>query len=195
MDLRSFIAVELDEGLRRRVAAFQAELARVGSDVKWVEVENLHVTLKFLGDVDDADLPRICQIMDKAVAGRQPFTLWIEGAGSFPPGRPPRTVWVGAREEPPQAAGGSRLAAIYRNLDQGLQAVDVPPERREFVPHVTLGRVRSGRAARELAAALAGAADRQFGEQEVTTLTLFESSLDPEGPTYTPLYRAVLGKH
>jgi 2'-5' RNA ligase len=188
MSLRAFIAVELAEAVRRNVAALAAEFRRLGADVKWVEAENIHVTVKFLGQVEESDLRAICRVMDEAVAGIEPFGLAVAGAGSFPPGRRPRTIWVGLEEEAPH------LTEIHRRLDSGLTALNVPPDRRGFAPHVTLGRSRSERGLDRLAAAIAAAAGRRLGEQQVDALTLFQSDLTPEGPVYTPLYHAALGR-
>src|SRR5512143_1511341 len=122
MGLRAFIAVELADETRRNVAALADEFGRLGADVKWVETENIHVTLKFLGQVEDADLRAVCRVMDESVAGLAPFDLDVAGTGSFPPGRRPRTIWVGLVDEE------QRLAEIHRRLEQGLVALNIPPE-------------------------------------------------------------------
>jgi len=185
--VRSFIAIELDERVRRGLARLEGELKESGAAVRWVEPANLHVTVKFLGQVEEADLPRVCGIMDEAVAGVAPFRVSVAGAGSFPPARRPRVVWVGAR------ADGDQLEVIHRRLEAGLQEVGVAPERRRFVAHVTLGRVRSSRGVDRLAEDIARSADRDFGAVTAEALTLFESKLTRTGPTYVTLYRASLG--
>jgi 2'-5' RNA ligase len=188
MGIRAFVAIELSERVRRGLADLLEELKGSGADAKWVEPKNLHLTVKFLGQVGEGDVGRVCGIMDEAVAGAAPFRLRIAGAGSFPGGRRPRVVWVGAH-------GATRdLEAIFRRLEEGLAAVGVEPDGRPFVSHVTLGRLRSPRGADRLAERIARSAERDFGEITVEALTLFQSDLSPKGPTYTPLYHASLGR-
>jgi len=188
MSIRAFIAIELDEPVRRGLADLQEDLERSGADVKWVKPANLHLTVKFLGQVEDETVRRVNEIMEKAVEGVAPFGLRIAGAGSFPRGRRPRVVWVAAHEV------GSALEAIHRRLEKGLASVGVAPDGRRFVAHVTLGRVRSGRRAERLADGIDRAADREFGEVTVNALTLFESTLTPTGPIYGSIGRASLGR-
>jgi len=187
MGVRTFIAVEIDDAVRQAVAAVIRDLAQAEARVKWVAPENLHVTVKFLGDIDDEDIPRACDILTEAVAGIDPFPVHVSGIGSFPPGRRPRIVWAGARED------GNGLKTIHARLDDRLQDIGVAPERRAFAPHVTLGRVKSPRGADRLVDLIAAAADRAFGTTTVEAVTLLESMLRPDGPIYTPLYRAAPG--
>ena len=188
MSIRAFIAIELDEPVRRGLADLEEDLKRSGAEVKWVKPANLHLTLKFLGQVEEDAVSRVSGIMEEAVEGVAPFGLRIAGAGSFPRGRRPRVVWVAAHE------AGSTLEAIHRRLEKGLSSVGVAPDGRRFVAHVTLGRVRSGRRSERLADDIDRAAEREFGEVTVDALTLFESTLTPTGPIYTAIGRASLGR-
>ena len=188
MSIRAFIAIELAEPVRRGLADLQEDLGRGGADVKWVTPANLHLTLKFLGQVEEDTVPRVCGIMAEAVEGLAPFGLRIAGAGSFPSGRRPRVVWVAAHE------AGSTLVVIHRRLEKGLSSVGVAPDGRRFVAHVTLGRVRTGRRVERLAEGIDRAAEREFGGVTADALTLFESTLTPTGPIYTAVGRASLGR-
>src|SRR5687767_7627551 len=109
--LRTFIAVELEKGIRSRCLTLQETLARSAEDVKWVEAENLHVTLLFLGEVDERDLPAVCQVVGAACAEISPFTMSIEGVGCFPNLRRPRTLWVGV------GRGTQDLVALHDALE------------------------------------------------------------------------------
>src|SRR5919199_6608125 len=93
--LRTFIAVDLGKALRDRCVALQEVLARTGTEVKWVEAENLHVTLLFLGEVDDRAVPALCRAVAECCAGHDAFALSVETVGCFPNPRRPRTVWAG----------------------------------------------------------------------------------------------------
>src|SRR5579863_2355390 len=94
--VRTFIALDPGKAIRERMVALQISLGRTGAEVKWVEPENLHVTLLFLGEVDNRDLVPVCRAVEEAARGRQAFELSIEGAGCFPNMRRPRVLWIGA---------------------------------------------------------------------------------------------------
>src|SRR5438309_10904162 len=96
--LRTFIALDLGKTVRDKAVALQESLARAGSDVKWVEPENLHVTLLFLGEVDDRDVPAVCRSVGECCKQQQPFTMSVERLGCFGNPRRPRTVWLGVSE-------------------------------------------------------------------------------------------------
>src|SRR5262245_12973776 len=93
--LRTFIAVGIDKAIRDRAVALQETLGRSGVEVKWVEPENLHVTLLFLGEVEDKALPGVCRVVAECAARHEPFEMSVESAGCFPNPRRPRTLWVG----------------------------------------------------------------------------------------------------
>ena len=96
--IRAFLAVELPEPLRREVAAFQSELRSSGADVKWVEAENLHLTLKFLGKIETAQAASLKERLSAGLKGVSPFTVRLEGIGAFPKTTFPRVLWVGVGE-------------------------------------------------------------------------------------------------
>ena len=180
--LRAFIAVGLSEETRAALAEVQSELRRVQADVKWVAVESIHITLKFLGWVDDAMLEKIKAVAASCAAGGA-FSYTVNGLGSFPPGRKPRVVWAGVTD------GAARLIALAQKLDAALEPLGFEKENRPFVPHLTIGRVRSPRKAELLAPAIEHHASTMFGTCEVSELILFESKLSPRGATYLPVER------
>src|SRR4029077_10512280 len=112
--LRTFIAVDLGQPIRDRCVALQEMLARTGTEVKWVEEENLHVTLLFLGEVEDRAVPALCRAVAEVCAARDTFPLSVETVGCFPTPRRPRTVWVGVGE------GGAELVALHDALEPPL---------------------------------------------------------------------------
>jgi 2'-5' RNA ligase len=185
--IRTFIAVALSEPIRDAVVALQKELARTGTAVKWVEPENLHVTLVFLGEVEDRAIPQVCRITTDAVRGHAPFRLTVERTSAFPSPRRPRTLWVGI------GAGVQELTAIHDALEPPLKDLGYRMEDRQYTPHVTLGRIKSDNDTDQLAAALTKRAGWTGGEMTVHEVCVLSSELTPDGPIYTVLGRAPLG--
>jgi 2'-5' RNA ligase len=185
--LRTFIAVDIGKAIRDRAVALQERLAATGAPVKWVEPENLHATLLFLGEVDPRDMPDVCRAVAEVCRRFAPFTLSIETAGCFPNARRPRVLWVGVGE------GAQELVALHDALE--LPLLDLGCYRREerkYSPHITLGRVRAERPDDGLARALAGQACWRGGQVPVREVLVMSSELTPQGPVYTVLSRARL---
>jgi 2'-5' RNA ligase len=185
--IRTFIAVDLGKTIRDRAVALQEQLARAGTEVKWVEPENIHVTLLFLGEVQDREVPRVCQIAADGARAQPVFLLSVEGVGCFPNPRRPRVVWVGV------GAGAQPLCALHDALEGPLQELGYRREERRYTPHVTLGRVKSDRPTDRLGAELGAHAGWKGGETTVRELLVMSSQLTPRGPVYTVLSRPRLG--
>jgi 2'-5' RNA ligase len=184
--VRTFIAIELPSEVRPYLADCQSRLKRAGGDVRWVRPELIHLTLVFLGDVPADMLGDVETAVRSAVAGFGPLTLRLGGAGCFPPRGAPRVIWLGV-EEPT-----GRLAALQKSLAQAPAAFAEKAEDRAYAAHLTLGRVRSPRGARDLSAAV-GAMGGQTGPTfAAAEVTLFRSDLSPQRPTYTALARVAL---
>ena len=184
--MRTFIAVELDEAIRERLAAAQERLRGAGPKVKWVRPERMHLTLKFLGEIDPETVDAVADAMVAAVEGVAPFEFAVAGIGAFPPRGAPRVVWAGVDD----AAGG--LTRLHKGLERELRKLGFPREKRAFRPHLTLGRVKERRGSERLRAQMAADAGAAFGLQRVEELVLFESVLSPQGPTYTAQRRQPL---
>src|SRR5215831_13551301 len=146
--LRTFIAVDLGQAIRDRCVALQEALARTGTDVKWVGPDNLHVTLLFLGEVVDRDVPALCQAVAGCCAEIEAFPMSVETVGCFPNPRRPRVVWAGVGE------GLQPLCALHDDLEVPLLDLGYRREDRRYTPHITLGRVKSEHPTDKLAAAL-----------------------------------------
>jgi 2'-5' RNA ligase len=185
--LRTFVAVDPGKAIRQQMIALQEALARTGAEVKWVEPDNLHLTLLFLGEVDDREVPRVCRIVQEGCARQPPFPLSIEGVGCFPNPRRPRIVWVGVGE------GTQPLVFLHDALEIPLQELGYRREERRYTPHLTLGRVKGERDTQGLAQTLARRVDWKGGETVAREVLVMSSELRPAGPSYTVLSRCRLG--
>ena len=190
--VRSFIAVELPSAARDAVERVMRELrATAGDGVRWVRPEGIHLTLKFLGDIDVDSVPAISTALGRCADSAAPFDLYLEGVGVFPNARRPRVVWVGL--------GGAleSLQGLQQSVERELEALGFTRERRAFTPHLTLGRVRDGASAqqgRALSEAIAGASVQPGVVLPVRELALMKSDLQPTGAVYTRLHAARLGQ-
>lgn len=178
--LRSFVAIPLAPGLRRDLAAWQRTLAARVGGVKWVEEENFHLTLKFLGDTPRHAVGDIQAALERVAAEHGPFEMVLREAGVFPPAGTPRVLWVGAD-------GGEALASLQRGVDEALAALGWKPEDRAFQPHLTVGRVRREGPRGDLGPALITARNRVWGAMVVDGFALMQSTLTPRGPIYREL--------
>jgi 2'-5' RNA ligase len=186
MPLRTFLALDLDEVIRRHLVRTQQELDRAGAVVRWTGLEQLHVTVKFLGDVPDADLPAVCEMAREMAAGVEAFDFQVTGLTSSPPTGHMRMVWVGI-EDPT-----GRMAELNARLEEAAEILGFKREIRRFHPHLTLGRVKSGQRVPELRHAVAAVAETSFGTQGADELVVYSSSLTPEGPIYAAMARVPL---
>ncbi len=187
--LRTFIAVDLGQKLRDRCVEMQENLARLGAEAKWVEPDNLHVTLLFLGEVDERAIPDVCKAVAGVCAEQDPFALSVETVGCFGSPRRPRTLWAGVGE------GAAELTALHDALEPPL--LDLGCYRREerlFTPHITLGRAKNADPNDSLAPALKKYATWSAGEVDVTEVLVLSSELTRNGPIYCVLSRARLRK-
>jgi 2'-5' RNA ligase len=185
--IRTFIAVDPGRAVRDRLVELQQDLGRAGRGMKWVEPENLHVTLLFLGEVDDREVPDVCRAVTDSCAARDAFVLTVAGVGCFGSPRRPRTVWAGL------TGGAPELVALHDALEPPLMELGCyRREDRPFTPHLTLGRVQGGRVAAGLGDALLRFRGWRGGSTEVHEVLVMSSELRPAGPVYTVLSRAKL---
>jgi 2'-5' RNA ligase len=186
--VRSFTAVEISSEVRSKTQKLIAALAASSANVKWVEAESLHVTLKFLGNVQMLEVPEVCEAVAEAVADLPPFDVQFCGAGAFPNLERPRTVWVG------MTRGTDEMIALHDAIEHRLAELGFRSDGRRFRPHLTIGRVRSSSPAeiRELASLLADQQDFIGGSGDVSEVVVFSSEQARGGPVYEPLSHAEL---
>ena len=190
--IRLFYGVYVDEALRDAVVELQERLRVPGPRIKWVERQNLHFTLRFIGDVP------VSRAADFAAAGRAAalactsFDIQLQGAGAFPSPANPKTIWLGA------AGGAEAMIQLHRALSDVLDtAALAEPEGRAFVPHCTLGRVRQGRGRqrqeyRRLADVIEAEAETEIGGMRCDEFCLISSTLTSSGPQYETVERFTL---
>ncbi|MEN6356528.1 MAG: RNA 2',3'-cyclic phosphodiesterase [Armatimonadota bacterium] len=179
--IRTFVAVLMDDAIRRRVAEVQSQLKKLAPDVKWVAPENFHITMKFLGNVDEAVLPDVISAVEEGAQGFSPFDLAISSVGAFPNPARARVVWVGS------ADGREKLAELARSIDKKLVEMGFEKEDKPFKAHITIGRVKTSRFLRALAEGIGKVDANNLGTQRVSGVAVMRSNLGREGPTYTPI--------
>lgn len=189
---RLFIAVDLSVAVVEKLAILQAEIARrLGDDsasVRWVAAPQIHVTLNFLGDVEEPVIPMLDEVLGKLVRPLFPFEVMCCRLGAFPDLGHPRILWAGLDEK-----GAEVMGLLRQTIEQDLGELGFAADPREYHPHVTLGRVRSVEALdmRELAGDLT---DLELGTSYIKDIALFESRLGSDGPQYIVRRRFPLGE-
>jgi 2'-5' RNA ligase len=186
--MRLFVAMNLPSEIRDRMAAVQDRLRRAQADVSWVRAENIHVTLKFLGETEPKRLQRVRPALAEVARAGASFSMQVSGVGSFG-GRIPRVVWVAVGD------GAETLTQLAASIEVALGRVGFPKERRGFTAHLTVGRVRSPRNTEALVAALQEFHAEKFGTFSATEFELMQSELHPSGSVYTVLEKFPLGSH
>ena len=182
--MRTFIAISLPQTIRETLLSLQRELKTTEADVKWVIPENMHLTLKFLGETEDKLIPEIVNLLRGISCTHKPFLIRLSHLGAFPKIPSARIIWMGIEE------GKNASRNIAQTLDQQLLALGFPQEERDFSAHITLGRVKSGFNRDKLAKQLITMQTTPNNtplEFLATTLTLYKSTLTPKGPTYEAL--------
>lgn len=187
--LRTFIAVKVR--LTRRVSELLEELGQLGRAIRPVRENQLHVTLKFLGDLPESQLDDVRQILRQVVSGQPAFPLQLTGLGAFPTSRRPSVVWIGLRDQDQKAAHATRMIEMAGTLDRELSRLGIPRESRSFHPHLTVARIK-GRPPERLGQLLEEHADTAFGPQHFEAVYLIKSELRPQGARYSDLEEVVL---
>jgi len=181
--IRTFVAIELPGAVRDRLGEVSRSLAHMGPRIRWVRPHSLHITLKFIGDVDASRIPELVEVVGRVSSAHDPFQLATTEVGGFPSVSKARVVWVGLRGHL------ESLARLQRDVEASLAQLEIPRDRRPFSPHVTLGRARRGPV--DIGSPDAGSAKPTwFG---VDRITLMQSELRPDGAVHTPLGFGALG--
>jgi len=178
--VRSFLAFDIDNAeVRKNLADAQKLVAQTGADLKLVELENIHMTVRFLGDITLNMADKVFEEMKKVQF--TPFNVQISGVGVFPSLSYPRVVWAGISE------GADQLRNVFSQLEPRLQGLSFTPDPKGFSPHLTIARVRSARNKEELSEVVQKNAKYDFGVLKAECLRLKRSELTPKGPIYSTL--------
>ena len=186
--MRLFIAVDLSSEVTTHARKVIERLQATEARARWVDVRQMHLTLSFLGDVDEMEMPAICKALDEVGDDCEPFDLEVGGVGAFPSADNARTLWLGILR------GEEELCVLHQRLDDRLRELGYPGEERRYKPHLTIGRVRENppELLDALCAELAKLGDLHAGVADVCELVLYQSKPGREGPTYEVLHSAEL---
>jgi 2'-5' RNA ligase len=184
---RTFIGIDIGDAIRTSAIALQKELAKTGAEVKWVTPKSMHVTLLFLGEVDDRELHPVCKAVKAAATSEPPFTLRVSGVGAFPTSRRPKVLWAGITD------GAEPLQRLYGSLEEKMLDLGCyRKEERGYTPHLTLGRVKGDADGLTVAGELQKRLAWDGGRTAVDEVLVFSSEMDRDGPVCTVIGRAPL---
>lgn len=181
MNLRCFIAIVIPDSLKKQIIEMTDLLKKYDADIKWVNPENIHLTLKFLGNTPQSLLTKINETINEAVLPYSPFYIKIYGTGVFPNKKHPRVIWIGIKD--PEI-----LINLRNAIEQSISSLGYQKDEKEFKPHLTLGRVRSQKGIMHIINNLEDFKDKDFGSIYVDNIKLMKSDLKPKGAEYTCLY-------
>ncbi len=187
MYLRCFIAIGIPDPIKRGVGEFIEILKKYNVDVKWAIHENLHLTLKFLGNTPEVLLPKIREALLKVVLSYEPFYIKIYTIGVFPNRKHPRVIWVGVEDS-------VILKKLVNDIEDSMTLLGYQKEDKKFIPHLTLGRVRSQKGIVNLINELDNFKEKDFGSVNVESIKLMRSELNPKGAEYSCLHDIPLGR-
>lgn len=176
--VRTFICIEIPESIKERIDGLQRTLGEIDAQVSWTKPSNIHLTLKFLGDVEVSRIERVGDAVERAATGISPFEVEVSGAGCFPSPRSPRVLWVGLSVVP------EPLKQLYASIEDELARDGFPREKRKFSPHLTIGRIRTPHNSTLVAEPLiaTGFTPETF---DATGVIVMRSDLKPTGSIYT----------
>ena len=180
--IRTFIAINIPDDVRAAIGEFQRILREHRADVKWVRPESIHITLKFLGDVETPRIKEIARSIDETVKDVEPFTVSVQGVGTFPNDRRPRVLWVGVK------TGADILSDVAARIDGALSGLGFEKEKRRYSAHLTLGRVRSTRGIEAVIQAMR-AVGFEIQPFDVAEIDVMKSVLQRTGAVYSVLER------
>lgn len=185
--IRTFICIEIPDSIKERIAILQQTLRQQNAKISWVKPSNIHLTVKFLGDVGASRIQSACSAVERAASVSRSFEIEVGGAGCFPSKKSPRVFWVGLTAVP------SVLTQLHALIDEELAREGFHRDARKFSPHLTIGRVRSPENAGLVAETLiaTGFDPETFQAGEVIVM---RSDLNPAGSIYSPLFKQQLGR-
>lgn len=182
--IRAFIAIELPEEIHEGLKKLQNELKDRMRDVRWTKYENVHLTLKFLGDTETKKIDAIGKALQDIADSFSPFVISLAGIGAFPNSRKPSVIWTGINK------GINETISLANQIEKAMEKFGFEREKRSFKPHLTIGRVREIKYPSELKATLDNSNIGEIGKFTADRISLKKSQLDPAGSIYTTLFEA-----
>ena len=181
MAIRLFIAIEIEKRIKERIIDSLNLLKKADAGVRWVACENIHATVKFLGNIDAKTLPALIKYIDNVVSFFSPFKIQIANVGAFPTIKKPRILFVCIQDKE------NNLIKIFEELEKGIEKYGIKRDTKNYVGHITIGRTKSQKNLRKLTELLQSDSDRFFGQEKVHYISLIQSELTPDGPIYTTI--------
>lgn len=187
-NLRTFIAIDIPGNILSEIRELQEGIKDYGFKIRWVRPESIHLTLKFLGDIKAVKINEIAEAISKTVVRYTPISLQAKGVGVFPGIKRPQVLWVGL------AGQLEPLVSLQKTLDENLETIGFPVEKRPFKGHLTMGRMKAKIDVKKFGDVLM--TFRSFESEAFTAdrIILYKSELKPSGAVYTELASASLGK-
>ncbi len=182
---RIFLAIDLPKDLIKAVEKEQLKWMETGAGVKWVSPNQIHLTLKFIGEIAEARLKQLIEATEQICKQIQSFPLSLEGTGAFPSPKRPKVFWLGV------AGDLDMLHSLQESIESGLEKVGFPRENRKFSPHITIARTKREKRLTELLRQMV-ASQLPSTNFDVKEVVIYQSILGPEGPKYIPLARCPL---
>ena len=179
--IRAFISIEIPQEIKGKISLIQEQLKTIETPISWVRLDSIHLTLKFLGNITELQIPEIKNCMTTAANGIPPFDVKVKRGGVFPNLNYPRVIWLGLEDRT------DSLFKLQKGIDICLEKIGFEPEERGFTPHLTLGRVKSLKGKNHLIRTIHIYKDIEVGEIYVDKIKLMRSQLNPTGAIYTVL--------
>lgn len=184
--MRAFVAIELSDEIKDTLDRIQSHLKYAGADVKWVAKDNIHLTLKFLGEISEEKCGKVKAALDNIAKEAGAFEITLKDIGAFPNTDYPRVIWIGLDK------GAKESVELAGRIDEELSKMGFQKETRPFAAHLTISRVRSAKNREALKEKVLSCQLSTVGRQQILSVTLFQSTLTPKGPIYTKLHEAKL---
>ncbi|MCK5083321.1 MAG: RNA 2',3'-cyclic phosphodiesterase [Candidatus Omnitrophica bacterium] len=184
--IRTFIAIPLDPQIRQTIAQAQNHLKELDCSIKWVDPENIHLTLKFLGEVKLKKIDAVKQALEDLLKSVKPLPIELTQLGAFPDVKRPRIIWVGLNDDT------KAISQLVSALEETLGKIGFKKEGWPFSPHITIGRVRSPKNLHLLSESISNYSLPGYLKQTARNITLYKSILTPAGPVYEPLHKTEL---
>jgi 2'-5' RNA ligase len=178
--MRCFIAIELPQDIKESISSLIDKLRHISRGIRWVPVENIHLTIKFLGEVKEDLIPEIEKRLSSICMNHGSFNIAVHRTGAFPNFKYPNVLWIGTDES-------EELKGLHKDIDESMSGLGFEKEDRRFSPHFTMGRVRDGKGIESILKDLYTMKDNFFGSMAVNEILLMKSVLKPTGAEYSKI--------